>query len=77
MRLIRLSPALFLIAVFSASWLMTAPASLSATVRDLPRDIARLYDGGLYRQSEEALDSAIEREPQESSLLFLAGPLFL
>jgi hypothetical protein len=50
MRLIRLSPALFLIAVFSASWLMTAPASLSATVRDLPPDIARLYDGGLYRQ---------------------------
>jgi len=76
MRLIRLSLALFLAAVLSAGWLMTAPASLSATVRDLPPDIARLYDGGLYRQSEEALDSAIEREPQESSLYFWQGRCF-
>jgi tetratricopeptide (TPR) repeat protein len=76
MRLIRLSPALFLVAVFSAAWVMTAPASLRATVRDLPPDIAHLYDGGLYRQATEALDSAIGRESQDSSLYFWQGRCF-
>jgi tetratricopeptide (TPR) repeat protein len=76
MRLIRLSPALFLIAAFSAAWVMTAPACLSATVRGLPPDIARLYDGGLYRQATEALDSAIGRESRDSSLYFWQGRCF-
>jgi len=76
MRLIRFSPALFLIAAFSAAWLITAPSCLSATVRDLPPDIARFYDGGLYRQATEALDSAIGREPQDSSLHFWQGRCF-
>jgi tetratricopeptide (TPR) repeat protein len=76
MRQISLSLARLLVAVFSAGWLMTAPASLCATVGDLPPDIAQLYNGGLYRQSEEALDSAIEREPQESSLYFWQGRCF-
>jgi tetratricopeptide (TPR) repeat protein len=76
MRLIRLSPALFLIAAFSAAWVMTTPACLSATVPDLPPDIARFYDGGLYRQATEALDSAIGRQPRESSLHFWQGRCF-
>jgi hypothetical protein len=46
MRSIGVALPLFLVA---AGWLMTASASLSATVRDLPPDIARFYDGGLYR----------------------------
>jgi tetratricopeptide (TPR) repeat protein len=73
MRSIGVALALFLVA---AGWLMTAPASLSATVRDLPPDIARFYDGGLYRQAAEALNPAIEREPQESSLYFWQGRCF-
>ena len=55
---------------------MTAPPYLRATVRELPADVARLYDGGLYRQAVEALNSAIEREPQESSLYFWLGRCF-
>ncbi|HXA67342.1 MAG TPA: tetratricopeptide repeat protein [Bryobacteraceae bacterium] len=76
MRQISLSLARLLAAVLSTGWLMAAPACLSATVRDLPPDIARFYDGGLYRQATEALDSAIGREPQESSLHFWQGRCF-
>ena len=76
MRLIRLSPVLFLIAAFSTAWVITTPACLSATVPGLPPDIARFYDGGLYRQATEALDSAIGREPRESSLHFWQGRCF-
>jgi tetratricopeptide (TPR) repeat protein len=76
MRLTRLPLAFSLAAVFSAAWLTTAPASLSATVRDLPPDIASLYNDGHYRQATEALDSAIGREPRESSLYFWQGRCF-
>jgi tetratricopeptide (TPR) repeat protein len=69
----RLSPVLFLV---PAVWLMTAPAPLWTTVADPPPDIAHLYDGGLYRQATEALDSAIGREPQKSSLHFWQGRCF-
>lgn len=76
MRLTRLSLALSLVIVFSVGWLTTAPALSSATVRDLPADIAQLYNDGHYRQATEALDSAIGREPQESSLYFWQGRCF-
>jgi tetratricopeptide (TPR) repeat protein len=76
MRQITRSLAAFLFAVFSAGWLMIAPRSLGATVRDLPTDIERLYSQGLYRQAAEALNAAIEREPQESSLHFWLGRCF-
>src|SRR5260370_39446458 len=68
MRQITLSLAGVFFAVLSAAWLMTTPLGASAAVRELPADIERLYNGGLYRQAMEALNGAIQREPLESSL---------
>ena len=69
---------LFLVvfAAFSAALLITAPVCVSAPVRELPADIERLYNGGLYRQAAEALTAAIQREPQESSLHYWLGRCF-
>jgi tetratricopeptide (TPR) repeat protein len=67
--------AYLLIAVVSAGLLMTAP-HVSAAVRELPADIERLYNGGLYRQAAEALNAVIQREPQESSLHYWLGRCF-
>ena len=68
---------LFLVlAAFSAASLITAPLCLNAAVRELPADIERLYNGGLYRQAAEALTAAIQREPQESSLHYWLGRCF-
>jgi tetratricopeptide (TPR) repeat protein len=68
---------LFLVvAAFSAALLITAPPSVNAAVRELPGDIDRLYNGGLYRQAAEALTAAIQREPQESSLHYWLGRCF-
>lgn len=68
---------LFLIvAAFSAALLMTVPPCVTAAVRELPADIERLYNGGLYRQAAEALTAAIQREPQESSLHYWLGRCF-
>jgi len=53
---------------------MTAPPNLCATVRELPADIERLYNGGLYRQAAEALNVAIQREPQEALVLGNQAP---
>jgi tetratricopeptide (TPR) repeat protein len=69
---------LFLVvfAAFSVALLITAPPCVSAAVRELPADIERLYNGGLYRQAAEALTAAIQREPQESSLHYWLGRCF-
>jgi tetratricopeptide (TPR) repeat protein len=69
---------LFLVvfATFSSASLITAPVCASAAVRELPADIERLYNGGLYRQAAEALTTAIQREPQESSLHYWLGRCF-
>ena len=69
---------LFLVAfaAFSAALLITAPRCVNAAVRELPADIERLYNGGLYRQAAEALTAAIQREPQESSLHYWLGRCF-
>jgi len=47
-----------------------------AAGRELPPDIERLYNGGLYRQAAEALNAAIQREPRESSLHYWLGRCF-
>jgi tetratricopeptide (TPR) repeat protein len=60
----------------SAGLLMTAPLRVGAAVRELPADIERLYNGGLYRQAAEALNAAIQRGPQESSLHYWLGRCF-
>jgi tetratricopeptide (TPR) repeat protein len=68
---------LFLVvAAFSAASLIVAPPCVNAAVRELPADIERLYNGGLYRQAAEALSAAIQREPQESSLHYWLGRCF-
>jgi tetratricopeptide (TPR) repeat protein len=68
---------LFLVvAAFSAASLIIAPPCVNAAVRELPGDIDRLYNGGLYRQAAEALTAAIQREPQESSLHYWLGRCF-
>lgn len=69
---------LFLVAwaTFSAALLMTTPVCVNAAVRELPADIERLYNGGLYRQAAEALTASIQREPQESSLHYWLGRCF-
>jgi len=66
----------FVFASFSAALLITAPLCVNAAVRELPADIERLYNGGLYRQAAEALTAAIQREPQESSLHYWLGRCF-
>jgi tetratricopeptide (TPR) repeat protein len=66
----------FVFAAFSAALLITAPLCVNAAVRELPADIERLYNGGLYRQAAEALNAAIQREPQESSLHYWLGRCF-
>ena len=66
----------FVFAAFSVALLITAPLCVSAAVRELPADIERLYNGGLYRQAAEALTAAIQREPQESSLHYWLGRCF-
>lgn len=76
MRRITLSLAGLFLAVLSAGLLMTAPPCLRAAVRELPADIERLYNGGLYRQAVEALNAAIQREPQEPSLHYWLGRCF-
>lgn len=66
----------FVFAALSAALLITAPLCVNAAVRELPADIERLYNGGLYRQAAEALTAAIQREPQESSLHYWLGRCF-
>src|SRR5580700_5336272 len=76
MRQITLPLAYLLFAVLSAGSLITASPYPRATVPELPAEVAPLYNGGLYRQAVEALNSAIEREPHESSLHFWLGRCF-
>jgi tetratricopeptide (TPR) repeat protein len=64
------------LAAFSAVLLITGKLSVSAAVRELPADIERLYNGGLYRKAAEALTAAIQRDPQESSLHYWQGRCF-
>ena len=64
------------VAALAMGVLMTAPPYLRASVRELPPDIGRLYNGGLYRQAAEALNAAIQRDPQESSLHYWLGRCF-
>ena len=66
----------FVFAAFSVALLITAPLCVNSAVRELPADIERLYNGGLYRQAAEALNAAIQREPQESSLHYWLGRCF-
>src|SRR5690348_602283 len=76
MRQITLSLVYLLLAVFSAGLLMSAPPRAGTPVRELPADIERLYNRGLYRQAAEALTAAIQREPQESPLHYWLGRCF-
>lgn len=66
----------YLLVTLSAGLLMSAPLCVRAAVRELPGDIERLYNGGLYRQAAEALNAAIQRDPQESSLHYWLGRCF-
>jgi len=70
-----LSLAYLFAAALSAGLLLGEPISARA-VRELPPDIQRLYNGGLYRQAIEALNAAIQRDPEESSLRFWLGRCF-
>lgn len=63
------------VAALSAVLLLAEPAGARA-VRELPPDIERLYNGGLYRQAAEAINGAIQREPEESSLRYWLGRCF-
>lgn len=72
----KVSLACLLFAVLAAGLLMVTPLRAQAAVRELPPDIERLYNGGLYRQAAEALNGAIQREPQESSLHYWLGHCF-
>ena len=56
--------------------MMAASPRSSAAVRELPADIERLYNGGLYRQAAESLNAAIQREPREASLHYWLGRCF-
>ena len=76
MRQITLSIAFLFSAVFAAGWLTSMPPVAGAAVRELPADIERLYNGGLYRQAAESLNAAIQREPKESSLHYWLGRCF-
>jgi tetratricopeptide (TPR) repeat protein len=76
MRRTTLSFGCFFLAVVSAGLLTSVPPCVTAAVRELPADIERLYNGGLYRQAAESLGAAIQREPQESSLHFWLGRCF-
>ncbi len=73
MRPIILSRAGLFLAVLSAALLMTAPLCPRAAAHELPPDIERLYNAGLYRQAVEALNAAIQREPREPSLHYWLG----
>lgn len=76
MRQITLSLAYLFLAALSAGLLTIAPPVACAAVRELPADIERLYNGGLYRQAAEALTAAIQRDPRESSLHYWLGRCF-
>jgi tetratricopeptide (TPR) repeat protein len=76
MRRITLSFGCLLLAVVSAGLLVSVPLCVKGAVRELPADIERLYNGGLYRQAAEGLGAAIQREPQESSLHFWLARCF-
>lgn len=65
--------AYLLFAVLAVGLLIGTPLRAQGAVRELPPDIERLYNGGLYRQAAEALNGAIHREPQESSLHYWLG----
>jgi tetratricopeptide (TPR) repeat protein len=73
---INLSLAYLLFAALSIGLLLAEPMGARAAVRELPPDIERLYNGGLYRQAVEALNAAIQRDPQESSLRYWLGRCF-
>jgi tetratricopeptide (TPR) repeat protein len=75
MKQITLSLACLFFTVLAAAWLVTTPPA-GAAVRELPADVERLYNGGLYRQAVEALNGAIQREPQEPSLHYWLGRCF-
>ena len=60
----------------SIGLLIVAPVEVSAAMRDLPAEIERLYNRGLYRQAAEALNEAVQREPEESSLHYWLGRCF-
>ncbi len=76
MRQITLSPVYLFLALLSAGLLVSAPPRAATPVRELPADIERLYNGGLYRQAAEALTAAIQRDPRESSLHYWLGRCF-
>jgi len=75
MRIRFLSLAYVFVAAVLAGLLLGEPMAARA-VRELPPDIERLYNGGLYRQAAEALNAAIQRDPEESSLRYWLGRCF-
>ena len=76
MRRTNLFIACLFLGALAAGLLMAAPVRMVAAVRELPADIDRLYNGGLYRQAAEALNAAIQRNPMESSLHYWLGRCF-
>ena len=76
MRRITLFLAYVLLIGLAAGLLIGTPLVAGVPVRQLPPDIERLYNGGLYRQAAEALNAAIQRDPQESSLQYWLGRCF-
>jgi tetratricopeptide (TPR) repeat protein len=76
MKQITVSLAFLFSVLLSAGWLATAPPVAASAVRELPADIERLYNGGLYRQAAESLNAAIQRDPQESTLHYWLGRCF-
>jgi len=50
----------------------TLPDGLDA----LPQEIAALYDAGRYRRAAQALQAAVERNPQDASLHYWLGRCF-
>jgi tetratricopeptide (TPR) repeat protein len=73
---IKFSVAYIVLVALSAVLVAANLVHAHAAVRELPPDIERLYNGGLYRQAAEALNAAIGREPQESSLHYWLGRCF-
>ncbi len=80
MALKRKKAVLFILIVLAGSLAATSAARPARTLPEgldaLSPDIAALYDAGQYRRAAEALQAAIERNPQDASLHYWLGRCF-
>lgn len=67
---------LFTAAALLCAAILTATPFVAAAERGIPEEITRLYSRGLYRQAAEALDAAVEQNPQNAALHFWHGRCF-